>query len=88
MALNKTVSLFGCLVARSGRKRGNRQTDGRNDKPSTITLTADALRGLIIRNGWLVLSFPHVPAENAKPLKPLLWLGSVGGNMHDRQRCC
>ena len=28
MALNPLVSLFGRLVARSGRKRGNRQTDG------------------------------------------------------------
>ena len=47
MALNPLVSLFGRLVARSGRKCGNRRTDGRNDKPSTITLTAHARRGLI-----------------------------------------
>ena len=31
MALNPLVSLFGCLVARSGRKCGNRETDGRTD---------------------------------------------------------
>ena len=31
MALNPLVLLFGRLVARSGRKRGNRQTDGRTD---------------------------------------------------------
>ena len=31
-AMNPLVSFFGCLVARSGRKRGNRQTDGRNDR--------------------------------------------------------
>ena len=29
--LNPLVSLFGRLVARSGRKRGNRQTDGRKE---------------------------------------------------------
>ena len=46
MALNPLVSLIGRLVARSGRKRGNRQTD--NDKPSTVTLAAHAGRGLII----------------------------------------
>ena len=34
MALNPLVSLFGRLVARSGRKRGNRRTDGQNDRPS------------------------------------------------------
>ena len=43
MALNPFVSLFGRLVARSGRKRGNRQTDGRT---STVTLAAHARRGL------------------------------------------
>ena len=32
VALNPLVSLFGRLVARSGRKRGNRQTDGRTDR--------------------------------------------------------
>ena len=31
MALNPLVSLFGRLVARSGRKHGNRQTDRRTD---------------------------------------------------------
>ena len=31
VALNPLASLFGRLVARSGRKRGNRQTDGRTD---------------------------------------------------------
>ena len=40
MALNQLVSLIGRLVARSGRKRGIRQTDGRtdgrNDKTTTV----------------------------------------------------
>ena len=44
MVLNPLVSLFGRLVARSGRKRGNRQTNGRNDR----TLAAHARRGLTI----------------------------------------
>ena len=52
MVLNPLVSLFGRLVARSGRKRGNRQTNGRtdrrNDRPSTVTLAAHARRGLKI----------------------------------------
>ena len=51
MALNPLVSLFGRLVARSGRKRGNRQNDGQTDRqtyrPSTVTLAAHARRGLI-----------------------------------------
>ena len=39
LALNRLVSLFGHLVARSGRKRGNRQTDRRTKyRPSTVTL--------------------------------------------------
>ena len=50
MALNPLVSLFGRLVARSGRKRDNRQTDRRTDgrtyRPSTVTLAAHARRGL------------------------------------------
>ena len=45
MVLNPLVSLFGRLVACSGRKRGNRQTNGRNDRPSTVTLAAHARRG-------------------------------------------
>ena len=40
--------LIGRLVARSGRKRGNRQTDRQNDKTTTVTLAAHARRGLII----------------------------------------
>ena len=32
VALNPLVSLFGRLVARSGRKRGNRQTDRLTDQ--------------------------------------------------------
>ena len=52
MVLNPLVSLFGRRVARSGRKRGNRQTDkctdGRNDRPSTVTLAAHVRQGLII----------------------------------------
>ena len=51
MALNPLVSLIGRLLARSGRKRGNRQTDGRkdgrNDKTTTVTLAAYVRRGLI-----------------------------------------
>ena len=43
VALNLLVSVIGRLVARSGRKRGNRQTDGRNDKTTTVTLAAHAL---------------------------------------------
>ena len=31
VVLNPLVSLFGRLVVRSARKRGNRQTDGRTD---------------------------------------------------------
>ena len=47
MALNPLVSLIGRLLARSGRKRGNRQTDGRNDKTTTVTLATQARRGLM-----------------------------------------
>ena len=32
MILNPLVPLFGRLVARGGRKRGNRQTDGQTDR--------------------------------------------------------
>ena len=42
-----TVSFFCCLVARSDRKRGNRQTDRHTNGPSTVTLAAHAHRGLI-----------------------------------------
>ena len=48
MALNPLVTLIGRLLARSGRKRGNRQTDGRNDKTTTVTLAVHAHRGLMI----------------------------------------
>ena len=47
VALNPLVSLFGSLVARSGRISGTVQTDGRMDRPSTVTLAAHARRGLI-----------------------------------------
>ena len=51
VALNPLLSLFGRFVARSGRKRGNRQTDGQTDRqtyrPSTVTLAAYTRRGLI-----------------------------------------
>ena len=40
VALNPLVSLIGRLVARSGRKRGKRQTDRQNDIPSAVFLTA------------------------------------------------
>ena len=41
--------LVRCLVAHSGRKRGNRQTDTRTDRLRTkyVTLAAHARRGLI-----------------------------------------
>ena len=37
MALNLLVSLFGRLVAHSGRISGTGQTDGHTNKPSTVT---------------------------------------------------
>ena len=46
MALNPLVSLFGRLVARSGRKRGNRQTDTQY-RQTDRHLAAHARRGLI-----------------------------------------
>ena len=49
VALNPLVAVFGRLVARSARIRGTGQTDGRTDRPSTVTLAAHARRGLIIR---------------------------------------
>ena len=49
MVLNPLVSLFGRLVARSGRIRGTGQTDGRTDgRNERVTLAAHARRGLII----------------------------------------
>ena len=48
VALNPLVSPTGRLVARSGRKRGNRQTDRQNDKTTTVTLAAHARRRLLI----------------------------------------
>ena len=42
VALNLLVSLIGRLIARSGRKCGNRQTDRQNYKPSTVTLAVHA----------------------------------------------
>ena len=36
VALNPLVSLFGCLVARSGRKCGNRQTEGWTDEMTEV----------------------------------------------------
>ena len=45
LALNPLVSRFGHLVARSGRKRSNRQTDRRTEyRPSTVTLAAHVPR--------------------------------------------
>ena len=45
--MNPLLSLFYCLIARSRRKRGNRQTDGTlTYKPSTVTLAAHKHRGL------------------------------------------
>ena len=47
MVLNPLVSLFGRLVARSGRIRGTGQTDGRTDgRTDRPTLAAHARRGL------------------------------------------
>ena len=48
MAPNPLVSLIGRLLARSGRKRGNRQTDGRNDKTTTVTLAAPRVNNYIL----------------------------------------
>ena len=42
VALNPLVSLFGRLVARTGRKRGNRQNDGQTDR-QTDRLTDQVL---------------------------------------------
>ena len=43
MVLNLVVSVFGRLVARSGRKRGNRQTDGQYITPmSTLIVTFES----------------------------------------------
>ena len=60
MALNPLVSVIGRLVACSGRKRGNRQTDGMTKtttvtlaahaRPGLTSLAAHARRGLIIQN--------------------------------------
>ena len=58
MALNLLVSLFGRLVACSGRISGTRQTDGRNDRPSTITLAAHARRGLIKHQAHIKHMYP------------------------------
>ena len=46
-ATNLLVSLFCSLVARRGRKRGNRQTDGQTYGTSTATLAVHARGGLI-----------------------------------------
>ena len=43
--MNLLVSLFCCLVAEN--VVTDRQTDGQNDKPSTVTLAAHARQGLI-----------------------------------------
>ena len=49
VALNRLLSLFARLLARGGRKRGNRQADGQTDghtyERSTVTLAANARRG-------------------------------------------
>ena len=47
VTLNSLVSLFGHLDARSARISGDKRTDGRNDRLSTVTLSAHALWGLI-----------------------------------------
>ena len=74
--MNPLVSLFCCLVARSHRKRGNRQTDGRTDghtyKPSTITLAAHARRGLIIANSTSMLC-EKIEEFTATELKAIFW---------------
>ena len=41
VALNPLVSLFGRLVARSGRKRGNRQTDRQTDGMTSLRMRAE-----------------------------------------------
>ena len=72
MALNPLVSLIGRLLARSGRKRGNRQTDGRtergrNNKTTTVTLAAHACRGLIT-DRQTVISFVVVVVASKEVL--------------------
>ena len=62
MALNPLLSLIGRLVARSGRKRGNRQTDRQNDKTTTVTFAAHARRGLII----IIINFPLNTIDNSR----------------------
>ena len=63
MVLNPLVSLFGRLVACSGRKRDNRQTDGQTDRPSTVTLAAHARRGLTsaAQHCLAISKFPRRP---------------------------
>ena len=66
VAMNPLVSLFCCVVARSRRKRGNRQTDRHTYKPSTVTLDAHARQGLktkcLVRSA-MCGSEPLVPSK-------------------------
>ena len=74
MALNPLVSLFGRLVARSGRKRGNRQTDRQTDRqtqrPSTVTLAAHARRGLTRETGDLSAPPPSKRCSHRQSFDP------------------
>ena len=82
MALNPLVSLFGRLVARSGRKCGNRQTDGQIDgqtyRPSTVTLAAHARRGLI-----RLLKMKHINKRKKHVLRTEKHLNSLQHLQHD-----
>ena len=86
MALNPLVSLIGRLLARSGRKRGNRQTDGRtergrtergrtergrNDKTTTVTLAAHARRGLMKLEGGNGLIFIELSVDTPTDRKSI-----------------
>ena len=60
LTLNTLVSFVILLVACTARiacadRQTDRQTDRQNDKPSTVTLAANARRGLII----ISISFPY-----------------------------
>ena len=62
--LNPLVSLFGRLVARSGRKRGNRQTDGRTDGRTDGWTTCCS-------NGWFTI-FHKETGDLSLHLTPVL----------------
>ena len=83
VALNPLVSLFGRLVARSGRISGNRQTDGQTYRP---TLAAHARRGLMKLRTLLssqTRSHVHIYMYIPRPVCCLLQYGHLS-NEHAR----